>query len=425
VAAKEPAQYRGLADSTTGLVASGDSQATKSPSRRYINLTGFPFPLGPFFERSTTPTELVKGRVYSFEQTQDLAGITANIRSVVFRMRDNHLLVYNPVAPTEEFLDQLKALDHAGVSHILLGATQYEHKIYVAPFARKFPEARVWAVPDQWSFPLDLPPQLLGIDTGRPSRELIDSAGGSPAYASASDLTDEFEVKLLRPMRRLGFGYAANEAALFHKDTKTLALTDALVNVAPEPTAVYPSETLLALGDNGRGTLSLGNIVLGAADAVNWRGDGREKIDGLWAATDRAGEEALPTRLQRGWERNALLSLYFGPSPATLVEPQPSFDKLAGRWSVAPVMDTLIYRSTKVAPELARWVDDVAKWDFELIAPSHFEARPGTPADMRAAFSPTLAAGGARVEAEAPPYEAEDVRLLEDISGGLVKLKVI
>ena len=31
-------------------------------------------------------------------------------------------------------------------------------------FARKFPEAKVWTVPDLWSFPLDLPAKLLGID---------------------------------------------------------------------------------------------------------------------------------------------------------------------------------------------------------------------------------------------------------------------
>ena len=49
--------------------------------------------------------------------------------------------------------------------HVLLGATQYEHKVFVPAFARKFPQAKVWAVPDQWSFPLDLPSPLLGIDT--------------------------------------------------------------------------------------------------------------------------------------------------------------------------------------------------------------------------------------------------------------------
>ena len=101
-----------------------DAAAKKpTPSRKYINLTGFPFPLGPFTERKTVMTELVPGRVYGFEQEQSLSGITANVRSTVFRMRDNHLLVYNPLAPTEEYLRQIDGLNHYGVSHILLGAT--------------------------------------------------------------------------------------------------------------------------------------------------------------------------------------------------------------------------------------------------------------------------------------------------------------
>merc|ERR1719327_988628 len=103
-------------------------------------------------------------------------------------MSDNHLLVYNPVAPTDEFLQQLAELKSDGVSHILLGATAYEHKIFVGPFARKFPDAKVWAVPDQWSFPVDLPAPLLGIDTkGSGGGELVDSSTGSAAYTEAPD----------------------------------------------------------------------------------------------------------------------------------------------------------------------------------------------------------------------------------------------
>ena len=47
---------------------------------------------------------------------------------------------------------------------------------------------------------------------------------------------------------------------------------------------------------------------------------------------------------------------------------------LKGKWVVAPVTDSLIYRSDRVKPELARWVDDVSKWDFTTIAPAHFDA---------------------------------------------------
>jgi hypothetical protein len=403
---------------TTNTVADANAEAAKTPSRRYINLTGFPFPLGPFFERQTVATEIVKGRVYGFEQEQSLAGITANVRSVVFRMRDNHLLVYNPVAPTDEFLAQLDALDHKGVSHILLGATQYEHKIFVAPFARKFPDAKVWAVPDQWSFPLNLPAPLLGIDeSGTGGGELLDTAAGSKAYSAAPDFLDEFEVKLLRPKERLGFGYAANEAALLHKDTKTLALTDSLVYVPPTPQPVYTQSNLVAIGDNSDSN-SLGSFILKAAGAVNWRGTGRSEIDALYASG--AGSGDAQAQLQRGWERNSLLSLYFGPSPTSIVDPDPSFKQLSDKWIVAPVTNTLIYSSDKIRPEITRWVDDVTKWDFTTIAPSHFMARAGTPEDMKSAFAPTVASAS-----EKRPYVAGDVQLLDELAGGLKKIKII
>ena len=76
-------------------------------------------------------------------------------------------------------------------------------------------------------------------------------------------------MKLLRPKQRLGFGYAANEAALFHRDTGTLALTDSLVNVPKRATAVYEPSNLLAIGDNDRESGSLGTFILKAAKAVN------------------------------------------------------------------------------------------------------------------------------------------------------------
>ena len=59
-------------------------------------------------------------------------------------------------------------------------------------------------------------------------------------------------MKLLHPAKRLGLGYAANEAALLHKETKTLALTDAHVNVPAPPPEIYDPSNLLAVGDNGR-----------------------------------------------------------------------------------------------------------------------------------------------------------------------------
>jgi len=226
-------------------------------------------------------------------------------------------------------------------------------------------------------------------------------------------------VKLLRPPKRLGLGYAANEAALLHKETRTLALTDALVNVPPRPSAVFDERLLAAIGDNAPDSNSLGNLILKAAGAVNWRGTAAADLERFWSSQQPT--QVAAEQLQRGWERDALLGLFFGPSPATLIDPQPAFDSLAGKWIVAPVTDSLIYRSARVGPELSRWVDDVAKWDFTMISPSHFDARPGTPQDLRAAFAPTLQAS----ESLPKPYSAADSALLEDIAKPLIKLKVI
>ena len=47
--------------------------------------------------------------------------------------------------------------------------------------------------------------------------------------------------------------------------------------------------------------------------------------------------------------RFVLLSLYFGVSPGSLEEPSRSFDAIKDKWIVAPVVDSLIYRSGKVS----------------------------------------------------------------------------
>ena len=113
-------------------------------------------------------------------------------------------------------------------------------------------------------------------------------------------------------------------------------------------------------------------------------------------------------------------SLFFGPSPASLVDPDPAFQKLEGKWIVAPVAETLVYKSDRVQPELKRWVDDVAAWDFTFVAPSHFDAKPGTPKDFKAAFASTLGA-----ESSTRPYGDADARLLDGISSTLSSLGVI
>ncbi|KAM0884884.1 hypothetical protein ACQ4PT_030700 [Festuca glaucescens] len=61
------------------------SGSASSSSRFYFNITGFPFPLGPFLNRRTIRTEAVKGSVWLFEQEQALgfSSVSTNTRMTV------------------------------------------------------------------------------------------------------------------------------------------------------------------------------------------------------------------------------------------------------------------------------------------------------------------------------------------------------
>lgn len=147
---------------TTAVAAQPKPAGTGS--RFYFNITGFPFPIGPFFSRKTVRTEVEKGTIWTFEQTQSFPfAVFTPVRMTVIKLKSGGLWVHAPVAPTEECLRLLKELN-APVEYIVLPTFAYEHKIYVGPFARKFPDAQVYVTPEQWSFPLNLPNQFFGIN---------------------------------------------------------------------------------------------------------------------------------------------------------------------------------------------------------------------------------------------------------------------
>lgn len=113
--------------------------------------------------------------------------------------------MHAPVAPTAECVALLEELK-APVEHIVLPTTLFEHKIFVGPFQRRFPEAQVWIAPDQWSWPINLPPQFFGIfKTG--------TLGIDP-----TPFDDEFEYELLQPPALGVASYVSfTECAFLHK----------------------------------------------------------------------------------------------------------------------------------------------------------------------------------------------------------------
>ena len=88
-----------------------DDAIVASHKRRYVNITGFPFPLTPLLSRKTMCAEVVSGQVWTLEQEQGIGlglGVSTNVRMTVVKMSDGRLWIHDPIAPTEECIDMVR-----------------------------------------------------------------------------------------------------------------------------------------------------------------------------------------------------------------------------------------------------------------------------------------------------------------------------
>ncbi|KAG0451833.1 hypothetical protein HPP92_026008 [Vanilla planifolia] len=276
------------------VIASAANASRDRAGRFYLNFTGFPFPLGPFLNRVTVRTEAVKDCIWLFEQEQALgfSSVSTNIRMTVIKLKSGGLWVHAPIAPTDECIQLLRELN-APVEYIVLPTFAYEHKIFVGPFSRKFPRAQVWVAPRQWSWPLNLPLEFFGIFR---SRALIDEDKSTP-------WADEIEHKVLSSPE-VGIGPYV-EVAFYHRRSRTLLVTDAVIFVPRQPPDCISKESLLKSAKNGL--------------AVKILSKGREVPNE--PVVDNAANR------QKGWERMVLQILFLGPS--NLLEPTASFSQMS------------------------------------------------------------------------------------------------
>ncbi|XP_027358057.1 uncharacterized protein LOC113867163 isoform X2 [Abrus precatorius] len=305
----KPKQQR--RDLTNLAVASAGSTVTTSNAssgRFYFNFTGFPFPLGPFLNRRTIRTEAVKGCIWLFEQEQALgfSSVSTNIRMTVIKLKSGGLWVHAPIAPTDECIQLIKELG-APVEYIVLPTFAYEHKVFVGPFSRKFPLAQVWVAPRQWSWPLNLPLEFFGVFR---AKTLKDEDLSTPWAA-------EIEQKILSSPE-VGIGPYV-EVAFYHKPSKTLFVTDAVIFVPRQPPECISKESLLASAKNGL--------------AVKILSKGKE-------VPDEPVVDNIRNR-QKGWERMVLQILFLGPS--NLLEPNASFAQMSQKLIVSPIVKTLVF----------------------------------------------------------------------------------
>jgi Domain of unknown function (DUF4336) len=336
-------------------------------------------PIYPYGKRHTIRTEVVSDTIWTFDQIQGIFYVVVPIRMTVVKLIGGGLLVYAPVAPTPEcirLINELVAI-HGDVKYIILPTISgLEHKVFVGPFARQFPQSQVWVTPDQWSFPVNLPLSWLGFPIGR--THIL------PTDSNQAPFGDEFDYAILDTIN-LGPGQFA-EVAFFHPRSHTLLVTDSVISIPLEPPAILHNDP----------------------DPL------------LFHAKDRSSDIPVdnPAQRSKGWQRICLFALYFQPSVLEILNwsdtvkesftaPDRSrqnyfglypfrwqpdwekrFDTLRGdgRLLVAPILQTLILNR---APQATLdWANRIARWDFHQIIPCHFDAPiVANPHQFRSAFN--------------------------------------
>ena len=352
------------------LVAGSGIASAENPQRpTEYGLWGV-LPVGPYKSKPTAPMEtVVPGEVWTFDQKFGILNVQVPSRMVVVKLSEasgGGLFVYNPIAATRELVAMVRTLEaaHGPVRHVVLGTVAIEHKTYCGVFAAKFPKATVWTQPGQYAVPVNLPLELVGFPLGR-TRTL-------PAAAADAPWAADLDMKTLGPF--ISRDGAFGETAFLHRKSKTLLVTDTVVQVSEAIPPVY------LLDDAAKRPL-------------------------LYHARDTIAQSISPAdmgALTRGWRRVQLFGLFFMPSAIAVhsvnqavderrpdVNPDfggvypwdwvgddgASFRAIAGAKKdallVAPILQTLILNRNPV--ETLDWADAVSRWDFRRVVPAHLK----------------------------------------------------
>ena len=323
------------------------------------------FPLYPYGKKKTILRELIPDQIWSLEQIQGLYYVAVPIRMTVIKV-DNGLMLINPLPPTKELINELETLIkiHGKVKTIILpSASGLEHKIGLPALSRIFKDAEIWLCPGQWSFPINLPIDFLGIPSKR-TRILFEE--GTPH-------TDSFQWTSLGPLN-LGLG-RYQEISCFHYSTKTLHVTDAIVGIDSNPPEIFDFDpTPLLFHSRERGDEPL-------IDNIEQRKKGWKRLV-LFSSFLKPGKLNIPTLKEifqysfkkdlRNWRS------HFGIYPFLWdTDWESSLVEIMGndipKIQIAPVLQKLIFPRSKEV--LIKWLENIKTFkDMEYLIPAHFTA---------------------------------------------------
>jgi len=235
-------------------------------------------PVGPYKRKKTIFNEIVPDYLWTGDQKFGILNVQVPLRMSIVRLSTGGMLVYNPLAATREVVSFVRNLEQkygAPVKHIVLGSVAIEHKVYAGVFAQQFPRAKVWIAPGQYSFPINLPVQFLGFPIGRTYTIPLES----DVDQDAVEWKEDFLFQTLGPF--ISKDGAFCETVLYHKATKSLLVTDTVLEVTEDVPEIYNNDPK--------------PLLYHARDTV----------------TDVVSD--TPATRQKGWRRVSLFGLFFTP----------------------------------------------------------------------------------------------------------------
>lgn len=363
-------------------------------------------PVGTYKTKKTLLKEIVPGQIWTFDQKFGILNVQVPIRMTVVKLKSGGLFIYNPVAATPECVDMLKGLikQHGPLKHIVVGSVALEHKAYAGVLAQKFPKADVWLAPGQYSFPVNLPSPFLGYPIGR-TKTVPERPEDAP-----KEWTDTFDFMTLGPFKSRDGAFS--ETVFRHKESKTLIVTDTVLEVTdevpeileldPTPLLYHARDTVTSVVDNTPETRKIG-----------WR---RVALFGLFFTPSAIDIKDADVAFNE--RREDINSDFIGIYPWDWSrDDKASFDALKGGLLCAPILQALILNRTPI--QVLDFADAVSKWDIERIIPAHFknDLKYGGK-DYRKAFSFLEATG---VPKGLPKPLDADFKFLRESEDGLIE----
>lgn len=368
-------------------------------------------PVGTYKQKKTIMETIVDGQLWTMEQKFGILDVQVPLRMTVIRLSSDAgggLWVYNPIAATPEVLQMLQSLvdQYGPIRYMVLGSVALEHKVYAGVMAQKFPTAQVYIQSGQYSFPTNLPTTFLGFPPGR-TFDMPSSAETAP-----KDWNVDFDFATLGPI--ISRDGAFGETVFFHRPTKTLMVTDTVVEVSDDIPSIYETDPSPLLY-HARDTVTDRLPDTPEVRKVGWR---RVQLFGLFFMPSAIVIDDIKTALAN--RRPDINSDFAGIYPWTWIEDGDirSFKAISGGLLVAPILQTLILNRNPI--EVLDFADRVAQWPIERIIPAHLKNNllGYTGSDYRKAFSFLEASG---VPKGLPrPLEA-DLKALSDAEGSLIQ----